>query len=682
MNKSVKAKLWPWLMAASVLLLSAWMLTGCSDPELFEECVRDEECAEDEICLNLLCQPPQCDTDEIACGRNCVNPRIELEFCGGCNGCPGTDNAEGIQCLEGQCIYRCLDGFVDVNDDINDPNGDGCECVPDGPEVCDGVDNDCDGLVDAMDDNLEPCDAEDGTEAACIAGACELACSPGLVDVNGDLGTGGNGCECEPTGEEICDGIDNDCDGLTDIEDEDLEVSDEVCDGIDNDCDGDVDGDDDDFTLPTCQLTQGICQGSLTRCDAGSAVECSVDQYTRHAASQDGRFQNNETFCDNIDNDCDGQTDELCCGEGTNATELISRDERFISLFDAASNSEGSLTAVAIAQDGNAGVILVREDLSVAHESFNILANTFFIHRVDIHWSTPEQAFRLVQAEDERLLFRSISTTGQLSSLRSIELGFTLVDLQTFDLAEDRFLVVGLTDDHRIVGALIDTVEGTLITTTALELDGEVRLSAISNLAPLNSTQFEAAINFYTLGGEFGIEQTHQILWLGANVQGGSALQLEEKQIIARPVHDDVGRRSDRAFIEQDRLYHVRQDSNTLTIAYTTLNSNNFTTVHTLVNNEEFRFLHIEGVVEFDDHIVLVADTEPGLRPLVRDDELGGVSGIQVSLLNTNTFHKKRLVPTNLGALAIMNVQNADGEQTDYTLGVALLNEEGSLLCP
>jgi hypothetical protein len=104
----------------------------------------------------------------------------------------------------GTCVpteETCGDGLDNDCDTIVD---EGCPptppCVPT-PEVCDGIDNDCDGSVDE-------------------GGVC-----------------------CVPTAE-VCDGVDNDCDGSVDEDgacDPVCVPSSETCDGVDNDCDGVVD---------------------------------------------------------------------------------------------------------------------------------------------------------------------------------------------------------------------------------------------------------------------------------------------------------------------------------------------------------------------------------------------------------------------------------------------------------
>jgi formylglycine-generating enzyme required for sulfatase activity len=112
-------------------------------------------------------------------------------------------------------------------------NDGGCVVTNGGVEVCDQIDNDCNGIVDDVDPTkLDPnncgrcgnaCDFTSTHRAgACVsmngAPTCvPAACLPGFYDVDKDPS---NGCEyaCTPTDDptEVCDGKDNDCDGTID----------------------------------------------------------------------------------------------------------------------------------------------------------------------------------------------------------------------------------------------------------------------------------------------------------------------------------------------------------------------------------------------------------------------------------------------------------------------------------
>lgn len=124
-------------------------------------------------------------------------------------------------------------------------------------EICDGLDNDCNGKVDDGPFPDEQCDGVDN-------------------DCDGTVDEGGICPLCEPT-TEVCNGKDDDCDGSTD---EGLAGTLDVCDGVDNDCDGTVD-----------EGSNDVCDGLDNDCD-GTTDEGSVE------------------VCDGIDNDCDTEVDE------------------------------------------------------------------------------------------------------------------------------------------------------------------------------------------------------------------------------------------------------------------------------------------------------------------------------------------------------------------------------------
>ncbi len=187
-------------------------------------------------------------------------------------------------CRVGVCgIEDCLPGYVDV--DKKQDNG--CECLRTngGVELCDGADNDCDGLVDEdfqLQSDLNNCGAC-GTvcdfanaTATCAAGKCTMgACRAGRIDLNRDTK---DGCEysCAPTKNGI-----------------------EICDGVDNDCNGGIDDNAVDANKPCGQVTSGVgeCRPGMNICTSGQLV-CL------------GANQPSPEICDGKDNNCDGATDE------------------------------------------------------------------------------------------------------------------------------------------------------------------------------------------------------------------------------------------------------------------------------------------------------------------------------------------------------------------------------------
>ena len=311
-----------------VSLTFVLILAGCGQPadesdastlDAAVSCTNDDDCDDGaycdgaERCASGTCEAGDdpcgggtCDEDADTCEQDCTEPDADGDGarkmgCGGLD-CDDTDPSRYPGFLEvcdiaghdedcDPATYGVRDGDGDGWPDARCCNGEVCgtDCDdtrgavhPTQVDICNATDDDCDGAMDEGITSMPWAPDCDGDGHARTAGeevvACEAPAAP-PAECGGAIGatwsTARDDCDdAEPRrhggGVEICDGLDNDCDGALD--------------GPGEDDDGD---------------------GHADACAGAGATDCDDTCATCHEGAPPLTGA-----CDGLDHDCDGSVDE------------------------------------------------------------------------------------------------------------------------------------------------------------------------------------------------------------------------------------------------------------------------------------------------------------------------------------------------------------------------------------
>ncbi|MEW5854818.1 MAG: MopE-related protein [Myxococcota bacterium] len=306
------------------------------------------------FCVQVASDDARCDQLDDDCD-GLTDEDVDLctstENCGACNNrcaathgtaeCIHTGDPSSCTVADTQCAITSCEctGPGNCWHDVDGSHATGCEYACDltngGVEICDGLDNDCDGLVDVADDLAGdarlslPCAGDPD-------GVCAEPTRQGVTSCQGGVivCTGPNALR-ENQQPELCNNLDDDCDGVTDEQPVDqggacgsnnrfpcaygvnqcqngqlvcvgaVEPRQEICNGVDDDCDGDTDlaaGEPPPEAVGPCNVPVPPPPGADTVCQAGylACVGGSVACVNSIAA------QSTTDTC-GVDANCDGQ---------------------------------------------------------------------------------------------------------------------------------------------------------------------------------------------------------------------------------------------------------------------------------------------------------------------------------------------------------------------------------------
>ena len=180
--------------------------------------------------------------------------------------------------------------------DATDCDDDDTAVHPDATEVCNDIDDDCDGDIDDADSGLDVSTAstwyaDTDSDGYGDSATSTLACDQPTGSVADATDCDDADAAVNPGATEVCNGTDDDCDGSSDDDDTSLDSSTATTWYTDADADGY--GDAGSSSL-LCDQPTGTVSDATDCDDASAATHPLADEY-----------------CDGIDTDCDGTTDEV-----------------------------------------------------------------------------------------------------------------------------------------------------------------------------------------------------------------------------------------------------------------------------------------------------------------------------------------------------------------------------------
>ena len=367
--------------------------------------------------------------------------------------------------------------FTDVDGDGYGPGAD-CDdsdasVHPDADELCDGIDNNCDGAVD-----LDAVDAPTGYTDVDGDGYGDPDTAVTSCDITGLIE---DGTDCDdstadvsPGAAEVCDGVDNDCDSLIDSADD--EVSGTSTFYFDSDGDG-YGGED---TIAACNAPLGYVENS--------------DDCDDSTASANPAWT--EVGCDGIDNDCDGTIDlntvpgafgsiqeavdgvddgsEICLNAGTHA-ESVDVTGRLLTFTGSGDGTEAMLDVTGSAPffvfDNRSG----EEDGRIVLQNVSVMGDYAMSATADapgalLHMVGGTASLRNIQVDDVTVSLDDTDATGGLVYGVDSTVGITNLSVSglAFDVAGGNAgiaggVVFGDASDLTLSEVVVD---GTSVTTS------------------------------------------------------------------------------------------------------------------------------------------------------------------------------------------------------------------------